>query len=816
MSSRWPQGQQDQRSPYATYDEAWSQEGGAEQSWQDDGWQAQDQHDYSGQWAQGADWQGPEQQSRGGRTAVAQAVAPERTRAGRRSRNEPEDFYQGDWDQSGGGTGDDDDYAWFQYLSGGRSAEPKPAEDRPTRSGRDSGRRGGRQERPRSRRGRAREPEPGTRPSRRAATDPGYGPVTGPSENVTTGPDLGPAAVGPAGAGGPGHGAAGRRSRHGRPEPAEPEYGQASAAGWPATADWQDAADQSPLPGWPAPDSGYGGADVASWPEAEGSGRHHAGRPGWPEADDRAPDQGHVPGWPAAGDLGQHQDEPPAAEWAAADWRQGGTPVNQWSAVHDMRLDQGPEAGWPGAAGDPRQDQAHVAGWPAAEDLAPDRGQVAGWPAAGDPREDEAYAAGWSAAEDLAPDRGEVAGWPAAGDPRQDQTPPNGWPVSADDGYGRAATAAWPEADQSLVPGWPAADSGYQADAGYQQPSAAVADTGYGWPATADPQQDQTPVPGWPQTGMDYGWPEDDPGYAQPADARSADDAGPAARTATSVKTRERPPDAALAPARDDDTGVADPDTMALRSPVRQRTTGKPAKRAGKQPAVKKQPRGRAANAAAAADGPRLLSPPAPGDQPARQRSRPRSGRKSRSRLSTRVVALAGVSAVAAGAAAFVVLTNSGGGVTHVITIPGSLGAYTEQPQLATQMHAAALRQQIIDQSAGEVHNVVYAVYDDSAGAAASAGPQIILFIGGNLSGTSAGSFISAFTGKLQNAATTSAGTLGGAAACVPSVDGRVAECVWADNDTFGVVASQTLSPAALATEMRTMRPAVEHPASAR
>jgi hypothetical protein len=41
-----------------------------------------------------------------------------------------------------------------------------------------------------------------------------------------------------------------------------------------------------------------------------------------------------------------------------------------------------------------------------------------------------------------------------------------------------------------------------------------------------------------------------------------------------------------------------------------------------------------------------------------------------------------------------------------------------------------------------------------------------------------------------------------------------VAECVWADNDTFGVVASQTLSASSLANELRQMRPMVEHQAS--
>jgi hypothetical protein len=125
-------------------------------------------------------------------------------------------------------------------------------------------------------------------------------------------------------------------------------------------------------------------------------------------------------------------------------------------------------------------------------------------------------------------------------------------------------------------------------------------------------------------------------------------------------------------------------------------------------------------------------------------------------------------------------------------------------------MGAAALQKQIVASSSGEAKHVVYAVYEDATGRAARHGPQIILFIGGNRSGTSASSFMSSFAGKLAGAATTSPGSMGGAAACVPSVAGRLAECAWADDDTFGVVASPTLSAAALASELRTVRPLVE------
>jgi hypothetical protein len=128
-------------------------------------------------------------------------------------------------------------------------------------------------------------------------------------------------------------------------------------------------------------------------------------------------------------------------------------------------------------------------------------------------------------------------------------------------------------------------------------------------------------------------------------------------------------------------------------------------------------------------------------------------------------------------------------------------------------MQADSLQKQIVSESAGETQHVVSAVYEDSTGPAAAAGPQIVLFLGGNLKGVSAGSFISSFTGKLEGTEGTSPGSMGGVAACVPSMDGRLALCVWADNDTFGAVGSQTLSTSALAAQMRQMRPATEHPA---
>ena len=90
----------------------------------------------------------------------------------------------------------------------------------------------------------------------------------------------------------------------------------------------------------------------------------------------------------------------------------------------------------------------------------------------------------------------------------------------------------------------------------------------------------------------------------------------------------------------------------------------------------------------------------------------------------------------------------------------------------------------------------------------------MILLIGGNLSGVSPGGFIASFTQQSKGAFETSAGSLSGSAACVnaqASVPGSVALCTWADNDTFGVVASPTMSATRLAAQLRAIRPMVEH-----
>lgn len=170
--------------------------------------------------------------------------------------------------------------------------------------------------------------------------------------------------------------------------------------------------------------------------------------------------------------------------------------------------------------------------------------------------------------------------------------------------------------------------------------------------------------------------------------------------------------------------------------------------------------------------------------------------------------------------AAVVVLLAAGGAVgyrvlmarrsqSHVVLTPPRLLTYVQKPKLAKSMQAQQLRAEIVKQGRGEASNVVDAVYEDAKSKPVQ---SIILFVGGNLSGSSS-AFISSFTGMVRGSFLTNPGSMGGQAACVPSISGHPAECAWADNDTFGLITSASLSAEALAKELRQIRPLVEHDA---
>ena len=186
---------------------------------------------------------------------------------------------------------------------------------------------------------------------------------------------------------------------------------------------------------------------------------------------------------------------------------------------------------------------------------------------------------------------------------------------------------------------------------------------------------------------------------------------------------------------------------------------------------------------------------------------RPGSGaRKGRKRGRRGRVLACLVVIAAAAVAAYVVLWPK---TSHLITTPAAVGSYLRQNANPT---AEQFKHRLMASAGNDVKNVVAAAYQRSTGPGTKNGPQIVVFIGGNLAGNaSASSLISAYMRQMSGAFGTSPGKLGGRAACAPgSSGGRPAECAWADGDTFGVVVSATLGPAALANEMRLMRPHVE------
>lgn len=204
----------------------------------------------------------------------------------------------------------------------------------------------------------------------------------------------------------------------------------------------------------------------------------------------------------------------------------------------------------------------------------------------------------------------------------------------------------------------------------------------------------------------------------------------------------------------------------------------------------------------------------APGRVRARSRTTRRPGKRSRRHHIVPLVSL-GVAAAAA-AAAGVFVTHPGlmqsFGPKHEISAPSRLLGYTQEPGLAKGAGADQLKAEIARRSNGEASHVVAAVYQDSAGAMA-AKPLVVLFIGGNRTG-SASAFITSFTAMHSGTTRIWAGHLGGQAACIAGAAGRPTECAWADNDTFGLFASPTLSAAQLGAEMRNMRPLVERKVS--
>ncbi len=196
-----------------------------------------------------------------------------------------------------------------------------------------------------------------------------------------------------------------------------------------------------------------------------------------------------------------------------------------------------------------------------------------------------------------------------------------------------------------------------------------------------------------------------------------------------------------------------------------------------------------------------------------RRRAAPgrRRGRSNDRRL---WLALGGVVVVTAAAVAGIIKFEfpSHSGPVHTMVTPAAIGSYARTVDLEHQTHLAQLRAEVIRMSSGQASHVVSAVYE-SGNSAAGGNAQIIMFIGGHLANAAPAASIASFTQKFPGAVVVSAGPLGGDAACVEQGVGTsstASMCAWFDDDSFGEIVSPTMNAAALATTMRTFRPAVE------
>jgi hypothetical protein len=172
-------------------------------------------------------------------------------------------------------------------------------------------------------------------------------------------------------------------------------------------------------------------------------------------------------------------------------------------------------------------------------------------------------------------------------------------------------------------------------------------------------------------------------------------------------------------------------------------------------------------------------------------------------------VALVGVVVVALS-----LLGSGPSGPEHTLTTPTKLGAFTRSSQLTKQMDVSELEKNIVAQSSGQASHLVSAVYQAGSPASGGAPAQVMLFIGGRLTGAVPADSVKSFTQHFKEGTTTSAGPLGGDAACVSGHSGGSGGstvCAWFDNNTFGELVSLNMSVSQLANELRTIRPSVEH-----
>jgi hypothetical protein len=192
----------------------------------------------------------------------------------------------------------------------------------------------------------------------------------------------------------------------------------------------------------------------------------------------------------------------------------------------------------------------------------------------------------------------------------------------------------------------------------------------------------------------------------------------------------------------------------------------------------------------------------------ARRQTGRRRGRSSDHRLWLGLGAVVVIAAAAIGGIVKFEFGSHQSGPAHELATPATIGDYTRTKDLERQADVDALKQKLIKATGGQASNFVTAVYE-SGNSAAGNDTQMVMFVAAHLANADPDAAIAAFKQQYKGAEVVSAGPGGGKAVCV---QGGTAEalCAWFDNDSMGFVDSLTMKAAALAGEMRAMRPSVE------
>ena len=180
--------------------------------------------------------------------------------------------------------------------------------------------------------------------------------------------------------------------------------------------------------------------------------------------------------------------------------------------------------------------------------------------------------------------------------------------------------------------------------------------------------------------------------------------------------------------------------------------------------------------------------------------------------LSLGVIGVGVISIVAAAAIVGILKSGSPGGVmAHTVVTPAALGPYKLTPDLEKNVGLATLATSVAKMSDGPTSEIRARVYEKPA--LGGTVPQLLEVIAGRLPSTSPAASIVTLIQSYPSGHIVSAGPMVGSAACFEQTAGTadsVAMCAWSDNDSFGILASPTLSAASLANLMVQDRPLIE------